>query len=95
VTGGPEGVTDAGPPAGLGDAAQRVAGLLAAQHRGDTAGTAELLRSFPDEGALAGGALLLADLLLGLYAEQTGQDRTTCTQELVVQIERAIGSPPS
>ena len=76
--------------ADLASAAQRTAGMLAARHRGDADGWAELYRSFPDSGALAGGSLMLADLLLGLYREQTGQTMDECVQELSLHIDRAV-----
>lgn len=48
----------------------------------DPDGVAELLGSFPNDRALAGGSMLLAQLLLGLYGEQTGQSVEQCVQEL-------------
>ncbi|MCZ2849851.1 hypothetical protein [Modestobacter sp. VKM Ac-2978] len=76
----------------LGDAAQRVAGVLAARSRGDAEGAAALLQTFPDEGALAGGAMLLADLVLGVHASETGRSKAECVQDLAVQIEHATGA---
>lgn len=39
---------------------QRVAGVIAARHRNDPEGVALLMSTFPNDRALAGGALLLA-----------------------------------
>ncbi len=75
--------------ADLADAAQRVAGILAARHRGDPDGVAALMDTFPDERALAGGSLLLAQLLLQLYGEQTNQTVDECVQELNTSLARA------
>ena len=73
----------------LADAAQRVAGILAARHRGDPDGVAALMDTFPDDRALAGGSLLLAQLLLQLYGEQTNQTVDECVQELNTSLARA------
>lgn len=72
-------------------AAQRAAGVLAARHRGDGEGVATLLGSFPDERALAGGSLLLAELALGLLSAETGQSFDDCVQRLSVDLEQAVG----
>lgn len=72
------------------DAAQRVAGVLAARRRGDAAGASSLMRSFVDERELAGGALLLAEITLGLYGEETGRDVDACVRELSLQLEQAL-----
>lgn len=77
--------------ADLADAAQRVAGILAARHRGDPEGVAALMGTFPDDRALAGGSLLLAQLLLQLYGEQTQQTVDECVQELNANLARAAG----
>jgi len=73
----------------LADAAQRVAGILAARHRGDPDEVAALMDTFPDDRALAGGSLLLAQLLLQLYGEQTNQTVDECVQELNTSLARA------
>ena len=54
------------------DAAQRIAGVIAARSRGDLIGAEALLASMDDR-TRAAGALLLADLAVSLYAH--GQDR--------------------
>lgn len=77
--------------ADLADAAQRVAGILAARHRGDPDGVAALMDTFPDERALAGGSLLLAQLLLQMYGQQTNQTVDQCVQELSTSLARATG----
>lgn len=79
--------------ADLASAAQRTAGMIAARHRGDQEGWAALYASFPDEGALAGGAVLLADLLMALYSQQTGQSVDECVRELSLQIDQATVGP--
>lgn len=86
-------MTDAEPAGGLelsdlAEAAQRVAGILAARHRGDPDGVAALMGTFPNDRALAGGSLLLAQLLLGLYREHTGQSVEQCVQELNTTLAR-------
>lgn len=77
--------------ADLADAAQRVAGILAARHRGDPDGVAALMGTFPNDRALAGGSLLLAQLLLQLYGEQTQQSVDECVRELNTSLARATG----
>jgi hypothetical protein len=71
-------------------AAQRVAGIVAARGRGDTAGARELMRSFESEGELAGGALLVAELSLGLLHRQTGEPLEDCVRDLCVEMETAL-----
>lgn len=73
------------------ESAQRAAGILAARHRGDAAGTADLLGSMDDR-SLASGSLLLAELAIGLYRSQTGQSIDACLSELCVQLEAAVGA---
>lgn len=75
-------------------AAQRAAGVLAARHRGDADGVQALLRSFPDQQALAGGALLLADLALRLLSSETGQSVEECVRRLTVDLEHAVSTQP-
>lgn len=77
--------------ADLADAAQRVAGILAARHRGDPDGVAALMGTFPNDRALAGDCLLLAQLLLGLYGEQTRQTIEECVRDLNTSLARATG----
>jgi Fe-Mn family superoxide dismutase len=75
---------------GMVDAAQRAAGVLAARHRGDADGVRTLMASFHDEAALAGGALLLADLALGMLRERSGQSMDECVQHLSVRLENVV-----
>ncbi|WP_235736285.1 hypothetical protein [Nocardioides alcanivorans] len=71
-------------------AAQRVAGVIAARGRGDANGTRTLMASFSDEQELAGGALLVAELSLGLLRQATGQTLDECVGELCLEMERAL-----
>ena len=73
------------------DAAQRVAGIVAARGRGDADGARELMLSFDDERQLAGGALLVAELSLGLLQRQTGESLEECVHDLCVEMESALG----
>ncbi|QWF20805.1 hypothetical protein KM427_17790 [Nocardioides sp. LMS-CY] len=72
-------------------AAQRVAGIVAARGRGDADGARELMRTFESEGELAGGALLVAELSLGLLHRQTGEPLEDCVRDLCVEMESALG----
>lgn len=72
------------------DSAQRAAGVLAARHRGDRAGAVELIDSFTDQGSLAQGSLLLSELLLQLYAADTGREVTETLQQLSVRLEHSV-----
>jgi len=71
-------------------AAQRVAGIVAARGRGDLDGARALLTSFDDDSELAGGALLVAELSLGLLHRETGESLDDCVQDLCVQLEAAL-----
>jgi hypothetical protein len=71
-------------------AAQRVAGIVAARGRGDVEGARELLRTFEDERELAGGALLVAELSLGLLHRQSGESLEDCVRDLCVEMESAL-----
>jgi hypothetical protein len=72
-------------------AAQRVAGIVAARGRGDVDGARELMRTFENETELAGGALLVAELSLGLLQRQTGEPLDDCVRDLCVEMESALG----
>lgn len=72
------------------DAAQRAAGVLAARHRGDASGAQDLMTSFEDDRTLASGALLLAELSVGLYSRESGEDVEACLGELAVSMEQAL-----
>jgi hypothetical protein len=76
----------------LAEAAQRVAGVIGARQRADPAGVAALMSSFASDKALAGGALLLAELALGLYRQQTGQTMDQCIQEITLHLDAAARS---
>ncbi|GAA1544673.1 superoxide dismutase [Nocardioides humi] len=71
-------------------AAQRVAGIVAARGRGDAEGARELLLSFDDDRELAGGALLVAELSLGLLRRETGESLDACVRDLCVEMETAL-----
>lgn len=72
------------------EAAQRVAGVIAARGRGDAAGARALLQAFADERELAGGALLVAELSLGLLRDETGESLDDCVRELCVVMESSL-----
>lgn len=72
------------------DSAQRAAGMLAARHRGDIEDAMDLMQSFDNDRDLASGALLLAELTLGLYSQETGRDLETCVRELNLHMESSI-----
>lgn len=76
------------------DAAQRAAGVLLARHRGEREDAAALMATFADQGELASGAMLVADLALGLYAQSSERDLAACVQELSLQLEEAVSSKP-
>jgi hypothetical protein len=73
------------------DAAQRVAGTVAARGRGDIEGARALLSSFEDHAELSGGALLVAELALGLLSEATGEDLDSCVEGLNLRL-MSLGS---
>lgn len=75
-------------------AAQSIAGAIAARHRGDAGGAAELLAGVADPQALAEGAMLLAEISLGLYQEQTEESMDACVRDLNLRMEvvaRSVG----
>jgi hypothetical protein len=76
------------------DAAQRVAGIVAARGRGDDAGARELLTSFGNESELAGGALLVAELSLGMLHRETGESLDDCVRDLGLHLESSLGHGP-
>ncbi|WP_433294303.1 superoxide dismutase [Actinoplanes sp. CA-030573] len=76
--------------------AQRAAGAIAAKHRGDLDGAAELLAAFPDADARAHSFQLLAELALSILRAQTGQSMDELVQELSLHIAAAaISGPPA
>ncbi|MCH8614177.1 hypothetical protein [Arsenicicoccus dermatophilus] len=76
-------------PARLVEHAQLAAGILAARHRGDRE-SAAVLASTADPHELLGGALLLVELLAGLYAEACCQNPADCLSDLAVQLEASL-----
>ena len=68
------------------DAAQRVAGVVAARDRGDADGARALLASFEDHAELATGALLVAELSLGLLSRSTGEPVGDCVATLSLEL---------
>lgn len=72
-------------------AAQRVAGIVAARGRGDHEGARQLMLSFEDSSELAGGALLVAELSLGLLRRETGETLEECVRDLCVVMESSVG----
>lgn len=76
-------------------AAQRVAGIVAARGRGDADGARQLMGSFADERELAGGALLVAELTLGLLQKETGGSLDQCVSDLCLHMEAALSAPPT
>ena len=69
------------------DAAQRVAGVLAARQRGDVNDAADLLGSFDDTEGLASGAMLLAPLSIGMCAQSADQSFEESARDLCLQME--------
>lgn len=67
---------------GLLGSAQQVAGLIAARGRGDREGARDLTRHLVEEGDLAGGALLVAELALGLLANESGESLDGVVEQL-------------
>jgi len=48
------------------------------------------MQSFDNDRDLASGALLLAELTLGLYSQETGRDLETCVRELNLHMESSF-----
>lgn len=71
------------------DAAQRVAGVVAARGRGDADGARNLLTSFEDREQLAAGSLLVAELSLGMLRQETGSSLDALVRDLCLQLETA------
>lgn len=65
---------------------------VAARGRGDADGARALMGSFEDLQELDGGALLVAELSLGLLRQQTGESLDECVHDLCVQLEQVLGS---
>jgi len=79
--------------AGLVEAAQHAAGIVAARHRGDTDGARVLLADLEAE-RLAGGSLLLATLALGLASEATDRPFDQCVHGLSLDLQRLVDRLP-
>lgn len=47
--------------------------------------------TFKDPAELAGGALLVAELSLGLLRRETGESLEACVHDLCVAMEAAVG----
>ena len=75
--------------------AQRAAGAIAAKHRGDLDGAAELLAAFPDEAARTRAFQLLAELALTILRTQTGETMDEIVQELSLHIAAAGLAAPT
>ncbi|MGW5366593.1 hypothetical protein [Actinopolymorpha pittospori] len=76
------------------NAAQRVAGVLAARHRHNPEGVAALMSTFSNDRALAGGHCYSPRSPLGLYRQETGQNMDECVRELTTQLENAVPPRP-
>ncbi len=74
------------------DAAQRAGGILAARHRRDQVAVTALMSGMDDR-TLASGSLLLAELAINLYANETRQDQAHCISDLCLQLENAVRTP--
>lgn len=64
--------------------------MLAAKHLGDNAGVARLMDSFGSDRAMAGGCLLLAELTLGLYRQETRLTMEEAVQDLCLHLAATI-----
>lgn len=73
------------------EAAQRVAGVVAARGRGDLDGARTLMANLAGDQETAAGAVLVTELALGMLQRQTGESVETCVQQLAVELEAALG----
>jgi hypothetical protein len=71
--------------AATGEAAQRLAGVIAARHRGDESGVGPLLDGL-DNATRAAGGLLLADVAIGLLAHAEGREPADVAAQLSLSI---------
>ena len=76
-------------------AAQRVAGVVAARGRGDFDGARELMLSFDSERELASGALLVAEISLGMLRRETGEPLDDCVHDLCLHLEAGLDAGPA
>lgn len=67
------------------DAAQVVTGVIAARARGDVDGARALLTSI-DQAELLSGALLVAELSLGLWSRAAGESVDRCAGDLSIEL---------
>lgn len=74
--------------------AQRAAGVIAAEHRGDFDGAQALLAAFPDEISRTRGFHLLAQLALTILSDQTGEPMEELVQHLSLHIASAAAEGP-
>lgn len=74
------------------DAAQRIAGMIAARARGDLAG-AETLLSGLDDRRRAAGAVFLADLAIALLAAAEDREPHDVASELSLQLASHAPQP--
>ncbi len=75
------------------DAAQRVAGIIAARSRGDLAGVERLLAGMDDH-TRAAGALFLADLALALLARAEGRPVDQVAADLSLHVAALASQLP-
>lgn len=73
------------------EAAQVVAGIVAARGRGDAEGARALMGTFRDEQQMAGGALLVAELSMVLLQRATGEGLDEVVRDLCLEMEAALG----
>lgn len=67
-----------------------MAGVVAARGRRDHSGARQLLLSFEDHEQLAAGALLVAELSLGMLQRHTGEPLDDCVRDLCVELEDSL-----
>jgi len=72
--------------------AQQVAGVVAARGRGDLDGARALLRAVVTDGDLTGGAVLVAELALGLLARETGEGLDAVVRRLNLELLALSGT---
>lgn len=75
--------------------AQQVAGVVAARGRGDIEGARSLLRALVTDGDLTGGAVLVAELALGLLAQETGDSLDAVVGRLNLELLALSGTTSS
>ncbi|PRZ40476.1 hypothetical protein CLV47_1166 [Antricoccus suffuscus] len=68
------------------ESAQRLAGVVAARHRGDLTGANSLLCSFDDEQCKVAGSVFLCDIVLSLLAQAEGRDIADVASDVSMQL---------